>query len=275
MLKINICLCINKIKYLILGILIFGCTKDIKQGFNAITYIHKKFPQDTNIVIINIGTLKRIDIAKEIQIVNKYNPKVIGVDAIFRDYHDTIDDSLLAVTLNNSNNLVLACKANNSNNDDYYSNLITSNERFSKNARLGHIMDIYTNELRSFPLFINSKNRIVNCFGAEIVKLYDKSKAGVLFKRNHQNEYINFEGGFNRFVIVDTKDIFNPQIDLRFIKNKIVLFGFLGEHYGDSSIEDKFLTPCRFINKNHDKPDLFGIEIHARIISMILSESYY
>ncbi|MEQ9413696.1 MAG: hypothetical protein RIF39_07685, partial [Cyclobacteriaceae bacterium] len=38
---------------------------------------------DTNIVIVNIGALPRRGVAEQIRILNKYNPKVIGIDSFF------------------------------------------------------------------------------------------------------------------------------------------------------------------------------------------------
>ena len=38
---------------------------------------------DTNIVIINIGSLPRRGVAEQIRILNKYKPKVIGMDSFF------------------------------------------------------------------------------------------------------------------------------------------------------------------------------------------------
>jgi len=38
---------------------------------------------DTTVTLINIGRLSRRDIAKQIDIISKYNPKVIGIDGFF------------------------------------------------------------------------------------------------------------------------------------------------------------------------------------------------
>jgi hypothetical protein len=38
---------------------------------------------DTNVVIVNIGGLGRVDIANQINLINSFNPKVVAVDALF------------------------------------------------------------------------------------------------------------------------------------------------------------------------------------------------
>ncbi|HET9052920.1 MAG TPA: CHASE2 domain-containing protein, partial [Cyclobacteriaceae bacterium] len=58
------------------------------------------------------------------------------------------------------------------------------------------------------------------------------------------------------------------------IKDKIVIFGFLGEEFGDPSWEDKFYTPLNLKMAGKANPDMFGPIIHANIISMILQKDY-
>ena len=39
---------------------------------------------DTNIVLVNLSNLSRSDIARQVSIINSFDPKVIGIDAIFQ-----------------------------------------------------------------------------------------------------------------------------------------------------------------------------------------------
>ena len=53
---------------------------------------HSKIPMDTNVVIINNGDLNRRQFAAELEIINSYQPKVIGIDALFyRRKKDELD----------------------------------------------------------------------------------------------------------------------------------------------------------------------------------------
>ena len=58
------------------------------------------------------------------------------------------------------------------------------------------------------------------------------------------------------------------------IKDKIVIFGFLGEYLGDPSWDDKFYTPLNKKLAGKANPDMFGAVVHANIVSMILNEDY-
>ena len=51
-----------------------------------------KIQKDTNIVIVNIGTLNRSGIARELEIINSYEPKVIGIDSFFKKMDETDAD---------------------------------------------------------------------------------------------------------------------------------------------------------------------------------------
>jgi CHASE2 domain-containing sensor protein len=58
------------------------------------------------------------------------------------------------------------------------------------------------------------------------------------------------------------------------IKDKIVIFGFLGEDFTDTSWDDQFFTPLNFKYAGKANPDMYGVVIHANVVSMILAEDY-
>ena len=77
---------------------------------------------DQNIVIVNIGNLSRRQIAEQIQIINKYKPKVIAIDGFFdcskglRDtincpqLRDTFGNLMLSNAIQEAGNVVLVTK---------------------------------------------------------------------------------------------------------------------------------------------------------------------
>ena len=67
-------------------------------------------PADTNVVLVNIGTLPRAGIAEEINIIAKYDPKVIGLDCFFEDYKDPFGDSLLKAAIQNAGPIIMASR---------------------------------------------------------------------------------------------------------------------------------------------------------------------
>ena len=70
-------------------------------------------PPDTNLVIVNIGHFSRGrgSIAAQIEILSKYNPKVIGIDSFFSNpKEDTVEDMMLSEAIRNAGNVVLVSK---------------------------------------------------------------------------------------------------------------------------------------------------------------------
>src|SRR5690606_13240589 len=58
------------------------------------------------------------------------------------------------------------------------------------------------------------------------------------------------------------------------IKDKVVIFGYLGAELGDPSWTDRFYTPLNQVLAGKSNPDMFGVVIHANIVSMILHGEY-
>jgi CHASE2 domain-containing sensor protein len=93
---------------------------------------------DTNIVLINVGELSREMIARQVEIINRYNPKVVGFDIIFEKRKQKISDSLLSAAFSRVENLVLVNILGKS--DDsipYFDVNRASNEIFAQYAHNG------------------------------------------------------------------------------------------------------------------------------------------
>ena len=76
------------------------------------------------------------------------------------------------------------------------------------------------------------------------------------------------------FYTLGVEDVFTENFVSEMIKDKIVIFGYLGDYLGDPSWADKFYTPLNKKLAGKANPDMFGAVVHANIISMILKEDY-
>ena len=74
------------------------------------------------------------------------------------------------------------------------------------------------------------------------------------------------------FYTLDVDDVMTENFVPEMIKDKIVIFGFLVERLGDPSWSDKFYTPLNKKLAGKANPDMFGVVVHANIVSMILNE---
>jgi CHASE2 domain-containing sensor protein len=245
---------------------------------------------DKNVVLVNIGNLSRRDIARELMIINKYEPAVVGVDSYFWELkEDSLGDILLNWALSDIENLVMINKLLYSESSKSYSDIRNSHPFFNigdcgyANLETDALDQYQFKVCRSFPpiMSVDGKNEL--SFGVKVVEAYDSEKASAFLKRKHDYEIINYRGniiGFDqtefggRFIALDVDDVFEERFLPEVIKDKIVLFGYMGADFNDRSWEDKFFTPLNINYAGRSNPDMFGVVIHANIISMILNEDY-
>lgn len=245
---------------------------------------------DTNIVLVNIGELSRKEIARELQIINQYEPAVVGIDSYFRELkEDSLGDILLNQAFSNIENLVLVSQLRYNFFTDKYDSIEYSNSFFNLGST--GFANLETDALdqhqfkvcRSFPpkRIINGEQEVA--FAVRVSQLYDEARADLFLKRDYEYEIINYRGnviGFDqtkyggRFTALDVGDVFGRKFTPDLIKGKIVLFGYMGTDFDDRSWEDKFYTPLNVKYAGRSNPDMFGLVVHANIISMILNEDF-
>jgi CHASE2 domain-containing sensor protein len=237
-------------------------------------------PVDTNIVLVNLGNLTRGELAAQIKILNKFRPKVIGIDAFFEAEKDAPTDSALSLALSEYGNVVLVSKLTGYNEEkSYYDSIGYSIKRFSR-----HTMDGFANlpddekggfrTIRDFRPFEHVKDSIVPAFSSKIAGIYSREALSLLQKRGSAVEKINYKGNYNKFYFIDAAQSLDPEADFSFLKNKIVLIGYMGPDFNTKTLEDIFFTPKNERYAGKSFPDMYGIVIHANIISMILSGHY-
>lgn len=246
---------------------------------------------DTNIVIVNVGHLSRRGIAEQINILNSYEPKIIGIDFFLRSAMSAEDDSILADAFSKVENLVLVSRlADYNSQNNNFDTLETSHPMFAKHSVTGFanlITDAENQErfktCRSFTAREHlADNSPINAFAVKIAEIYSPEKAASFLEREKENEVINYRGNIwsetgefaNVFPSLDVDDVLNRKFEPEMIRDKIVLLGYAGASFGDTSWEDRFYTPLNMDYAGKTNPDMFGVVIHANIISMILNEDY-
>ena len=239
------------------------------------------YKTDTNIYIVNIGDLSRGELAQKINIIQKFEPRVIGIDAVFREpkngnIQEIMEDMALKQALNAKPNIIMGSFGIYDEEDpDKAVGIIRTNEFFG-DLPYGHCeLQNEPQTCREFDKFIRFTDSIthdtvtVNAFSAAIVSMYDQDMFLRFAKRNKkQLESINYRGGSMPFIKIDYEDV-NDSCDLRMLKDNIVLMGYLGMYKGaPMDTIDAFFTPL----KRCDGYDAKGIEIHAHAISMIMND---
>lgn len=245
---------------------------------------------DTNIVVINIGNLPRALFAEQICIINKYQPKVIGIDALYLQPKDPAGDSLLSAALAEVDNLIMASRLTTYNDDNNEFNLQTSHDLFDRHAKsafanlISDADEQYMFKVsRTFTPRENLSEKEELAFGVKVAEVFDPEAAKVFLARDKEYEVINYRGnilsnynsGFNgKFYALDVEDVFNENFTPEIIKDKMVLFGYMGQNFNDMSWEDKFFTPLNIDYAGKANPDMYGVVIHANIAAMIINGDY-
>lgn len=245
---------------------------------------------DKNVVLVNIGSLSRREIAQELQIINQFEPAVIGIDSYFWNLkEDSLGDILLHRALSKIKNLVLVSELEYDQLTDQYDSIKFSNSFF--NVGSNGFANLETDALtqhqfkvcRSFPpqRVINGEKELA--FSVKMCELYDADKTQNFLKKTNEYEIINYRGNImdfaqtkfgGRYTALDVHDVFQKRFTPEVIKGKIVLFGFMGDDFDDRSWEDKFYTPLNVKYAGRSNPDMFGVVIHANIVSMILNQDF-
>ncbi|MDH5380695.1 MAG: CHASE2 domain-containing protein [Cyclobacteriaceae bacterium] len=255
---------------------------------------------DTNVVVINIGNLPRSGIGHQLNIINQYHPAVVAFDFDFLDLHpeDPEGDSILASAISNTKKLVMISKLLQTDSlfeaspgIDLYDSMSFSAPYLSQGVTFAfanlETEAEYQDDFkacRAFPPQRDVNGKLYNAFALEIANQYNPKTAEKLISRGKDWETINYRGNvvdfFGRtnyptsYYALDWDQVLNEEFAPEMIKDKIVIFGFLGESFFDTSWDDKFFTP---LNKNYagkTNPDMYGAVIHANIVSMILKGDY-
>lgn len=254
-----------------------------------------RYGVDSNIVIVNIGILNRRGIAEEINIINQYSPEIIAIDAMFRKPKTKNLDISLHNAFLNTKNLVLSSKLNFDYNKNKFTSIINPcSTIITKNSNIGFVNVItdksfkglnkeqqkemqkkYARTIRKVTTRETVNDKTHYSFPAEILKLYAPDKFERLKKRKSNIEIIDYSRLADKFITLDVKDIFERSPKLNLIRNRIVFMGFMGENMNTLQNEDIFFSPLntKFIGKTF--PDMYGVVLHANVLSMMLRESYF
>ncbi len=251
---------------------------------------------DENVVLVNVGLEPRGGIAILLDSISKYDPAVIGVDLFFRrQKEDTFGDIMLMEALGRVENLVLVTKLNQTlfnENPDEFDTVEWSHPMFTWNANPAFANLITDADVQEdlkmcrefFPQLETADGENQIAFAVKMASYMDSLKALKFLNRGNEVEVINYRGNVldygatkfgNKYFALDTYDVYNGSFTGDIIKDKVVIFCFLGEELGDrENFEDKFFTPLNETYVGRAFPDMYGGVIHANIVSMILNENF-
>ena len=173
---------------------------------------------DERIVLVNISNIPRRDVARQIQIISQFKPRVIGFDGFFncegalRDsvncpmLLDTLGNLMLSYAIREAGNVVLGSKLLQTDSlakfdTDVYDSLEISDPMFNDFSKRGFVSlptgATYQEDVKLcrsiFPARkINGKDELY--FGVRLAMEYDSAKAKRFLARGKDEEILNFRG---------------------------------------------------------------------------------
>lgn len=270
---------------------ILNVFEQVFENFQLTDIYYSKFrdkdkePFEKDIVIVNIGKLDRKGIAKQIARLSAEKPKVMGIDATFVGPRpkDPVGDFMLAQSLRSvGKSFVIATMPSEWNKTtSVFDTLNMPYAPFAVETDHAHVFtgvltdDDFTT-WREFPVYVNLKNGDKEyALAVKMAEKFAPEKTEKFLKRGNQVEHIYFKGNLDKYIKLDVDELNDPERDFSFVKDKIVLFGYMGDGYTDKHWDDdKFFTPLNNNVVGRGYPDMYGVVVHANIISMILDGSY-
>lgn len=270
--------------------------------------IREHIPADDKVVMVNIGYLTRAQIAEEVKQIIKYKPKVVGFDILFSTPgEDSLANIALGGAIKEAQDMgikvVMAEKLYQTD------SLIEKKGDTEEQDAIEHsIPEILQNSYEGFVNLdteaehqedlkacrvinprIKVKNKYELALEVRMAMCADSITTQKFLDRNNYAEVINYRGNVvdihmasdssyrGKYALLDPEQALDTgyyQETEDLIKDKIVLFGFLGSDMFDTSWDDKFFTPINVNYAGKTRPDMYGVVVHANVISMILNQDY-
>jgi CHASE2 domain-containing sensor protein len=245
---------------------------------------------DERIVMVNIGSLPREGIARQIEIINQYEPAVIGLDVMLDAQKEWPEDSALTRVLSETSNIVIGEKlVGYIEETGEFAMTIKPEDHIVQAAKLGYVNLITNAEVqedlkmcREFTPSEQVAGETRYAFPVRLAYAYDSTMTEKFLARNNDIETVNYKGNIisfstanygMKYFALDVYDVFDENFTADLFKDKIVIMCFMGEYLGDTeTTEDFYFTPMNENYVGKAKNDMFGGVIHANIISQILDD---
>lgn len=224
---------------------------------------------NTDIILVNVKNKNRFEIAQLLQAIIDGQPKTIGFDIILEEQKEPqFVDSMLAILLSNEH-IVTSFEIKKQ-------SVIFNHPSFGSNKKSAFVnfnFDDNTSVIRDFKGIteVNSNYRL--SFATQIAKHYlgERWQSFNYENKLKKSQTIKYSGNYESYQYLESDDFLDYE-KKSILKNKIVILGYLGSPTGSvNDLQDKFFTPLNKIFAGKSDADMYGMVIHANIISMLIN----
>lgn len=225
------------------------------------------------VILVNVARADRKQLAEIIQKIQQQEPRVIGLDMIFKELKEPQSDSLLRESLQ-ADNIVTS---------SLYKSKEDSTEKNHVFFRRASVSEGFINVLahenhytvRDFDAWLLASDHAdtLKSFAAQIALKYNPSLSPKI-KTLSSSVPIDFTGNLQQFTHFEYAEIMDRD-SLPVIKDAIVLLGHIGAPLNNPyDIEDKHFTPLNERISGKSVPDMYGVVIQANIVQALIDHSY-
>lgn len=272
----------------IFGLLSFESLLTSDGSFNDLYYQQNSIKLNPNkklsgrLIIINTGSFEkdsfRLDLSKTIKQIQKYKPRVIGIDHTFSNVKKIGTDSLIDV-IDKSENIILSSNKTEKNplklNKKKSQYGITTFEKEQISIRK------YSSDSNTFGYKIAAKlleNKMVPFEHKSFFINYITDSKDIFSIKNQLDTILYKVNSRNKFLIIEGEELLcRKELLNNFLSKTGKNNAFLIGHFGNNKIydvindrEDRHRVPC---DKNlvERKESMFGVQIHANAIENYLN----
>lgn len=265
------------VSFLVVNLSIFDpFTKAFKDFSFFDIYYSEKLNETTlsdKVILVNVEQADRFQIQELLRHIQDQNPKVIGLDIIFKGEKDPFVDSLLQIQLEKDNVVRAKAYVEGKWNYDFGNTQKKLDNTGYTNINFGSEETV----IREFQAFHRIGDSLHASLAATVVSKYLENNwpEEEIQKKLSRQQPINYTGNLDAFLNFSYDECMSLE-SIPAMEGKIVLVGYLGyPHQSPTDIEDKFFTPLNPVSAGKGIPDMFGMVIHANIIQQILDENYF
>ncbi len=240
---------------------------------------HYNHQRDTNIVIVQVGE-DRGEIARQIQQLSIYQPAAIGLDVEFAQHgEESFFDEALEREIKDNPLVVTGYRlAEQHGHRELYPSLnFFDNETTLKKAGYFNFKAEEVAVVRNFYPFYKLDSTVVPAFSSRILERYAPAVYEKLKKRKglYKTMPINYTGNMETYTTISRNMLMDDSTGqlADVIRGRIVLLGVVYA-FGPAIEEDLHFTPLNDRMTGKSYPDMYGVLIHANVLSMMLSEKY-
>lgn len=237
-------------------------------------------PPDTQIVIVDIGRLGRIGLAELVRQVAAANPKLIAIDAVFPEQHSPVEDSLWRTALCEVSSHVPICLAESlalqepfehsrplkvslsqftDCTEEAFANLLTEEPHAPRTVRRCLLYAVSQADTH-YSLALRAALAIEPTLRAELPQLQPQQR-------------IRYRGNLSHFYYLNGVEVLQDSLPVGWLQDKVVLMGLADPLF--LTMEDIFFSPLHPRLFRQAFPDMYGVVVHANILSMLAHRNFF